>query len=39
VQAVPHDALPPDPFADDPDDPARAILDAVLSIRTRKEHP
>jgi hypothetical protein len=25
---VPHDALPPDPFADDPNDPARA-LDSV----------
>jgi hypothetical protein len=24
---VPHDALPPDPFAGDPDDPARAIAD------------
>jgi hypothetical protein len=22
---VPHDALPPDPFADDPDDPTRAL--------------
>jgi hypothetical protein len=27
VQAVPHEVLPPDPFADDPDDPARAFLD------------
>ncbi|TVT01497.1 hypothetical protein FNH07_29250 [Amycolatopsis bartoniae] len=25
VQAVPHDVLPPDPFADDPDDPARDL--------------
>jgi hypothetical protein len=25
---VPHDALPPDPFAGDPDDPARALRDA-----------
>ncbi|WP_207925894.1 DUF5319 domain-containing protein [Actinocrispum wychmicini] len=24
---MPHDALPPDPFAGDPDDPARAIAD------------
>jgi hypothetical protein len=24
---VPHDALPPDPFAGDPDDPARALAD------------
>jgi hypothetical protein len=24
---VPHDALPPDPFAGDPDDPARSIAD------------
>jgi hypothetical protein len=24
---VPHDALPPDPFADDPEDPARALRD------------
>ncbi|TDQ05819.1 hypothetical protein EV186_1011797 [Labedaea rhizosphaerae] len=23
--SVPHDALPPDPFAQDPDDPARAL--------------
>ncbi|TCO65431.1 hypothetical protein EV192_1011223 [Actinocrispum wychmicini] len=26
-ETVPHDALPPDPFAGDPDDPARAIAD------------
>jgi hypothetical protein len=26
-ETVPHDALPPDPFAGDPDDPARAIVD------------
>jgi hypothetical protein len=25
VQAVPHDVLPPDPFADDPDDPANDL--------------
>lgn len=25
MQAVPQDALPPDPFADDPNDPAREI--------------
>ncbi|MBK1789351.1 DUF5319 domain-containing protein [Prauserella cavernicola] len=25
MQAVPHDVLPPDPFADDPDDPAKEI--------------
>lgn len=25
VAAVPHDALPPDPFAEDSDDPARAL--------------
>jgi hypothetical protein len=25
VHVVPHDALPPDPFASDPDDPARAL--------------
>ncbi|TKG67669.1 hypothetical protein FCN18_23250 [Prauserella endophytica] len=25
VQAVPHDVLPPDPFADDPNDPAKEI--------------
>ncbi|QUQ70705.1 DUF5319 domain-containing protein [Kutzneria sp. CA-103260] len=25
---MPHDALPPDPFAGDPDDPARALRDA-----------
>ncbi|MEV4317530.1 DUF5319 domain-containing protein [Actinocrispum sp. NPDC049592] len=24
---MPHDSLPPDPFAGDPDDPARAIAD------------
>ena len=24
---MPHDALPPDPFAGDPDDPARALAD------------
>ncbi|MGH3979225.1 MAG: DUF5319 family protein [Pseudonocardiaceae bacterium] len=28
MRSVPQDALPPDPFADDPDDPARA-LDAL----------
>ncbi|KID32583.1 hypothetical protein HQ32_00452 [Prauserella sp. Am3] len=27
VQPVPHDVLPPDPFADDPDDPAKEIAD------------
>lgn len=26
-ETVPHDSLPPDPFAGDPDDPARAIID------------
>lgn len=25
MQAVPHDLLPPDPFADDPDDPAKGL--------------
>lgn len=25
VRAVPHDLLPPDPFAGDPDDPAKAL--------------
>ncbi|PXY17224.1 MULTISPECIES: DUF5319 domain-containing protein [Prauserella] len=25
MQAVPHDVLPPDPFADDPNDPAKEI--------------
>ncbi|WP_167174772.1 DUF5319 domain-containing protein [Saccharomonospora amisosensis] len=25
MQAVPHDLLPPDPFADDPNDPAKEI--------------
>lgn len=25
MQAVQHDALPPDPFADDPDDPAKDV--------------
>ncbi|AXB46906.1 MULTISPECIES: DUF5319 domain-containing protein [Amycolatopsis] len=25
MQRVPHDVLPPDPFADDPDDPAREV--------------
>jgi hypothetical protein len=25
---VPHDVLPPDPFADDPDDPARDMAEA-----------
>jgi hypothetical protein len=32
---VPHDSLPPDPFAGDPDDPARAILDNEDEV----EHP
>ena len=27
MQAVAHDVLPPDPFAEDPDDPARALSD------------
>lgn len=27
VRAVPHDPLPPDPFAGDPDDPSRALDD------------
>lgn len=26
-ETVPHDSMPPDPFADDPDDPARSIID------------
>lgn len=25
MQAVPHDVLPPDPFADDPNDPAKEV--------------
>lgn len=28
LRAVPHDVLPPDPFEDDPEDPARSILDS-----------
>jgi hypothetical protein len=32
---VPHDSLPPDPFAGDPDDPARAMLDHEDEV----EHP
>jgi Family of unknown function (DUF5319) len=27
VPGVPHDVLPPDPFANDPDDPARQLAD------------
>ncbi|MGH3947692.1 MAG: DUF5319 domain-containing protein [Pseudonocardiaceae bacterium] len=27
MQAVPHDLLPPDPFANDPDDPAKNLED------------
>ncbi|MCP2254753.1 hypothetical protein LY13_003523 [Prauserella aidingensis] len=27
MQPVPHDVLPPDPFADDPDDPAKEIAE------------
>ncbi|TCP49417.1 hypothetical protein EV191_109239 [Tamaricihabitans halophyticus] len=26
---MPHDALPPDPFANDPDDPARALQEPI----------
>ena len=43
VQAVAHDVLPPDPFADDPDDPARAFgdpedrLDEPISDSERTE--
>jgi hypothetical protein len=43
VRAVPHDALPPDPFADDPNDPARDIsepddqLDEPMSSEERAE--
>ena len=25
MRRVPHEVLPPDPFADDPDDPAREL--------------
>ncbi|MTD56283.1 hypothetical protein GKO32_20210 [Amycolatopsis sp. RM579] len=43
VQAVPHDLLPPDPFADDPDDPAKDMayfaddLDEPIDERARTE--
>jgi hypothetical protein len=43
VQAVPHDVLPPDPFANDPDDPAKDLaalgegLDEPLDSQARTE--
>jgi hypothetical protein len=43
VQAVPHEVLPPDPFADDPNDPAREFselddhLDEPISSDERTE--
>jgi hypothetical protein len=43
VQAVPHDVLPPDPFADDPDDPAKDLaafaddLDEPMDSQARTE--
>jgi hypothetical protein len=34
-ETVPHDSLPPDPFAGDPDDPARELIDQEDEV----EHP
>lgn len=46
MQPVPHEVLPPDPFADDPDDPAKSMdafdpadadLDEPMDVRARTE--